>query len=131
MNQRTPPSPLDDGSPTEEVDPPLPDAAVPASDPGMVGKALVGASPDDDLAKAAKEGSISAGEGGGAAVVGSADPGPNAEVVIGKIPDPDDLTVLLWTARCSDPQHDLLGHFDSEQAACEAKQSHIASQHTP
>jgi hypothetical protein len=128
MNQCTPPSSLDDGSPTEEAEPPLPDAAVPASDPGEVGKALSGASPDDDLAKAAKEGSISAGEGGGAADVSSAD--RDAEVVIGKIPDPDDLTVLLWTARCSDPQHDLLGHFDSEQAACEAKQSHIALQHT-
>ena len=129
MNQRTPPSPLDDGSPTEEVEPPpLQDAAVPTSDPGEVGKALSGASPDDDLAKAAKEGSISAGEGGGAADVSSED--RDAEVVIGKIPDPDDLTVLLWTARCSDPQHDLLGHFDSERAACEAKQSHIALRHT-
>jgi hypothetical protein len=121
---------IDDGSTPEDVSPPPPDTAVPASDPGQVGKALSGASPDDDLAKAAKEGSISAGEGGAATDVGSADPGPNAEVVIGKIPDPHDLTVLLWTARCSDPRHDLLGHFDSEQAACQAKQSHIALQHT-
>ena len=46
--------------------------------------------------------------------------------MIEKIPDPHDLTVLLWAARCSDPQHDLLGHFDSEEEVNEAKQSHLA-----
>ncbi len=52
------------------------------------------------------------------------------EVVIEKIPDPNDLTVLLWAARCSDPEHDLLGHFGSEEEVNEAKQRHLAS-HRP
>ena len=87
------------------------------------------AAPDDDLTMAAAEGSISAGEGGDAADVSSADSRNDAEVIIGKIPDPNDLSVMLWTARCSDPDHDLLGHFDSEKGACEAKGSHLASEH--
>ena len=55
----------------ESVSPaPGPDEAVPASDPGQVGEALQNASPGDDLATAAEEGSISAGEAGRAADAG-------------------------------------------------------------
>jgi hypothetical protein len=32
-----------------------------------------------------------------------------AEVIIGEIPDAEDSTKLLWTARCDDADHDLLG----------------------
>ncbi len=85
------------------------------------------AASDDDLVTAAREGSLSAGE------VGRADAsaaGPNdVQVIIGEIPDADDPTVLRWTARCSWPQHDLLGHYDSEEAAGAAKEQHLVSQH--
>ena len=54
---------------------------------------------------------------------------PDVEVIIGEIPDADDITVMRWTARCSDPEHDLLGTFDSEQEARHAKEEHLASQH--
>ena len=125
MSHPTAPSHHADGSTSGEGASPSPETAVPPSDPGEVGKALNRASPDDDLAQAAEEGSLSAGEGGRAADVSSADP-PKVEVVIEKIPDPHDLTVLLWAARCSDPEHDLLGHFDSEEEVNDARQSHLA-----
>lgn len=110
--------------------PPDPDENVPASDPGEVGEDLRHAAPGDDLAKAAEEGSISAGEAGRA--VDGADPStgrPDVDVIIGEIPDAHDITVMRWTARCSDPEHDLLGTFDSEQEARQAKDEHLASQH--
>jgi hypothetical protein len=118
-----------DGS-VSQHEPPDPDETVPASDPGQVGEALQNASPGDDLATAAEEGSISAGEAGRA--VDAASPStsrPDVEVIIGEIPDPRDITVLRWTARCSNPEHDLLGYFDSEQEARQAKEEHLASQH--
>ncbi len=128
MSDLTAPSgPDNDSRHDERV--PSPDAAVPASDPGEVGRALEGASPDDSLATAAKEGSISAGEGGRAVDAESTDTLVEAEVVIGEIPDEHDISIMRWTARCTDPQHDLLGHFDSEQAASEAKRHHLSSQH--
>ena len=107
-----------------------PDEAVPASDPGQVGEALQNASPGDDLATAAEEGSISAGEAGRAADAdNSSTSQSDVEVIIGEIPDADDISVMRWTARCSDPEHDLLGYFDSEQEARQAKEEHLASQH--
>jgi hypothetical protein len=118
-----------DGSVSQQ-EPPDPDETVPASDPGQVGEALQNASPGDDLATAAEEGSISAGEAGRA--VDAASPAtsrPDVEVIIGEIPDARDITVLRWTARCSNPEHDLLGHFDLEQEARQAKEEHLASQH--
>ena len=56
----------------------------------------------DDLTQAAEEGSISAGEGGRAADIGSGGP-PDVEVVIEKIPDPNDLTVLLGRLAAATP----------------------------
>lgn len=111
-------------------EPPSPAAVVPASDPGEVGRALDNAAPGDDLATAAKEGSISAGEAGRAVDDhASRTNSSDVEVVIGAIPDPDDLTVMRWTARCSYEGHDLLGYFESEQDARDAKDAHLASEH--
>jgi len=53
-----------------------------------------------------------------------------AEVFIEEIPDEHDISVMSWAARCSNPEHDLLGHFDSEQAARQAKDAHLASEHS-
>jgi hypothetical protein len=116
--------------PVSHDTPPDPDDLVPASDPGQVGEALRNASPGDDLATAAEEGSISAGEAGRAVDgAGSSTSRPDVEVIIGERPDANDITVMRWTARCSDPEHDLLGSFDSEQEARQAKDAHLASQH--
>ena len=90
---------------------------------------MTSAPSDDDLATAAKEGSLSAGEGGDAAdghEAGTRD----ADVIIGEIPDARDTTILRWTARCTDPDHDLLGSFDSEEAAREAKAAHLSASHS-
>lgn len=50
-------------------------------------------------------------------------------IIIGEIPAADDPTVMLWTARCSDPVHDLLGHFDSRAEAKDAGTRHLESSH--
>lgn len=116
---------------TEDSDAPLKsEAAVPASERGEVGQAIEKAAPEDEPSPPAREDSISAGEGGKAAEVEiPTASGTKAEVIIGKIPDTHDLATLLWTARCSDPDHGLLGHFDTEEAAIAAKDDHLASQH--
>ena len=109
---------------------PSPHEAVPASDPGLVGEVLQNASPGDDLATAAEEGSISAGEAGRAADANdSSTSQSDVEVIIGEIPDAHDISVMRWTARCTDPEHDLLGYFDTEQEARQAREEHLASQH--
>lgn len=113
-----------------EGETPRPDQAVPASDPGQVGEILRNASPGDDLATAAEEGSISAGEAGRAVDADNSRASRSGvEVIIGEIPDANDISVMRWTARCSDSEHDLLGYYDSEQEARQAKEEHLASQH--
>ena len=73
---------------------------MPASDPGQVGETLQNASPGDDRATAAEEGSISAGEAGREV---DADNSPTSrsgvEVIVGEIPDANDISVMRWTAR--------------------------------
>ncbi len=66
--------------------------------------------------------------------VGSAENGVSAghtgsEVVIGEIPAADEPTTILWTARCTDPGHDLLGHFRSQADAETAKAQHLELAH--
>ena len=74
-----------------------------------------------------EETTFSAGE------AGSADAAPDrsarSEVVVGEIPAAEDPTTMLWTARCSDPEHDLLGHFGSEGEAQKARVDHLESAH--
>jgi hypothetical protein len=52
-----------------------------------------------------------------------------AEVVVGEIPDADDLTRMLWTARCTFPPHGILGSFESRELAERAKTSHLLVKH--
>ena len=109
---------------------PVQGEVVPGSDPGLVGEALQNASAGDDLVTAAEEGSISAGEAGCATGAhDSSRSDTDREVIIGEIPDTHDISVMRWTARCSDGEHDLLGYFDSEQEARQAKEEHLASRH--
>jgi hypothetical protein len=115
-----------EGSVSGEGAPRSPETSVPASDPGEVGRALNSASPDDDLAQAAEQGSISTGEGGRAADFGSANP-PNVEALIEKIPDPHDLTVLLWAARCVDP--DTICSVSSNQKTKRTRPSRVTSRY--
>jgi hypothetical protein len=86
--------------------------------------------PEDDLTTAAKEGTISAGEAG-RAVDGDGSPQSpsDVEVVIEETPDPHDISRMRWAARCGDHEHDLLGYFDSEQEAHQARENHLATQH--
>lgn len=53
-----------------------------------------------------------------------------ADVIIGEVPDPEHPTVMLWTARCSDQDHDLLGTFGSRDEAEAAKRDHLRSEHS-
>ena len=67
---------------------------------------------------------LSAGETGDAA-----DSAPEAEIIIGEIPAEDYPTTMLWTARCTNPAHDLLGHFDTRSEAEAAGVRHGESLH--
>lgn len=68
---------------------------------------------------------FSAGESGEAAEDSSEMP----EIIVGEIPAAEDPSTLLWTARCSDARHDLLGHFETRPEAEAAGAEHIASEH--
>jgi hypothetical protein len=73
---------------------------------------------------------VSAGEVGQAADAnGPASDAGQAEVVVGEIPDADDLTRLVWTARCTFPPHGALGSFESRELAEQAKTSHLLIKH--
>ena len=74
-----------------------------------------------------QEDTFSAGETGEAEDVRT----DRTEVIIGEIPAADDPTIMLWTARCTDPAHDLLGHFDSRSEAERAGTRHFESHHPP
>lgn len=67
----------------------------------------------------------SAGETGEAAETSTA----GAEIIVGEIPAADDPTTMLWTARCTEPDHDLLGHFDTRPEAEDAGGRHLESHH--
>jgi hypothetical protein len=87
--------------------------------------------PEDELAVAVKEGSLSAGEVGAASDDDRISiPNDGTEVIIGEIPDIHELSVMRWTARCTIPSHDLLGSFDTRDEAEQAKIEHLASAHT-
>jgi hypothetical protein len=73
------------------------------------------------------ERTLSAGEIG--AADGTAGAHGAGEVVIGEIPAADDPTTMLWTARCSEADHDLLGHFRTREEAETARVEHLASTH--
>jgi hypothetical protein len=53
------------------------------------------------------------------------------EVIVGEIPDAHDLSHLLWTARCTIPAHGLLGTFETQSQAEQAKQQHLLTHHGP
>jgi hypothetical protein len=84
----------------------------------------------DNLDQAVEEGSISAGELGEAAETDTpTGDASKAEVIIGEIPDEHDLTKMLWTARCTFPEHGLLGTFDEREDAEKVKLEHLGSEH--
>lgn len=76
---------------------------------------------------AERDDTFSAGEVGAADT--AAGGASEAEVVVGEIPAAEDPTTMLWTARCSEPAHDLLGHFDTREAAETARREHLKSAH--
>jgi hypothetical protein len=68
---------------------------------------------------------LSAGETGEATDASEA----GADIIIGEIPAADDPTKMLWTARCTEATHDLLGHFDTRAEAEDAGARHLESDH--
>ena len=50
--------------------------------------------------------------------------------IVGEIPNTQDLTPMVWAARCSDPDHGLLGYFATREDAEGAKEKHLRSNHT-
>ena len=73
---------------------------------------------------------FSAGEVGDAADAdGAARDAGLAEVIVGEIPDANNLAHMLWTARCTVPSHGLLGTFENQEEAENAKRAHLLSQH--
>ncbi len=69
---------------------------------------------------------FSAGEAGAA---DGTDSGTAVEVVVGEIPAAEEPTTMLWTARCSHPDHDLLGRFDTREDAEKARSEHLDGAH--
>lgn len=67
---------------------------------------------------------FSAGQTGGATEASA-----GVEIVIGEIPASEDPTTLIWTARCTDLTHDLLGHFNTRSEAEDAGARHLESHH--
>jgi hypothetical protein len=86
-------------------------------------------SPDQSETEGSDE-AVSAGELGQAVNANSpaGDMG-QADVVIGEIPEADDPTQLVWTARCTFPPHGQLGSFDTQKLAERAKTSHLLVKH--
>jgi hypothetical protein len=86
--------------------------------------------PSEPSTDSGGSGTISAGETGRA--VGEADyplDGGRIEVVVGEIPDAEDLTHMLWTARCDYPEHGLLGTFEERTEAEECREQHLLEAH--
>lgn len=52
-----------------------------------------------------------------------------AEVVVGEIPDAQDLTRMLWTVRCTFSPHGLLGTYPDHETAEAAKEEHLLYVH--
>jgi hypothetical protein len=51
------------------------------------------------------------------------------EVIVGEIPDASDLARMLWTARCTNPSHGLLGTYENQELAEQAKEWHLIDAH--
>lgn len=51
------------------------------------------------------------------------------DVIVGEIPDAHDLSHMLWTARCTMPSHGLLGTFENQEMAENAKRQHLLVVH--
>ncbi len=49
--------------------------------------------------------------------------------IVGEIPNSQDLAPTVWAARCSDPEHGLLGYFATRVDAEGAKETHLRSEH--
>ncbi len=89
----------------------------------------MGDSPED-LRSTGVEGTFSAGEVGEAAYAdGAGEDAGLGDVIIGEIPDAHNLAHMLWTARCTVPSHGLLGTFENQEMAENAKRAHLVLVH--
>jgi hypothetical protein len=54
--------------------------------------------------------------------------GRGVDVIVGEIPDAEDLSHMLWTTRCD--EHGLLGTFEDRDSARDLQQQHVV-EHGP
>jgi hypothetical protein len=129
MSQMTTPSDPDVPIPPADPDSPNPgpDDAPPLSGADAPIDQELAESRADETTGAPTEAPASAGESGEATEDTKSSAG---EIIIGEIPDADDLSVMRWTARCTLDEHDLLGYFDSRSEAEAAGAEHVASAHS-
>jgi hypothetical protein len=83
----------------------------------------------DELDEAAREGTLSAAEGTVPVPGEGVTVPPRGEVFIGEIPAAEDTTRMQLTVRCSEPSHDLLGHFETREEAESVKDDHLRAAH--
>jgi hypothetical protein len=84
----------------------------------------------ESLGSPVPQDTFSAGEVGAAVDGdGAAQDAGLAEVSIGEIPDAHNLSHMLWTARCTVPAHGLLGTFERQEEAENAKRAHLLRRH--
>jgi hypothetical protein len=89
----------------------------------------IGDSPEE-LGGPVPEETFSAGEVGEAVNGdGAAEDAGLTQVVVGEIPDAHRLSHMLWTARCTVPAHGLLGTFENQEEAENAKRAHLLREH--
>jgi hypothetical protein len=72
---------------------------------------------------------VSAGESGSAVGDIGSPTGGRVDVVVGEIPDPENLAHMLWTARCDCADHGLLGTFEERTLAEECRERHLVEEH--
>jgi hypothetical protein len=82
----------------------------------------------ESLGDVTPDGTFSAGEGGTAGADTNA-PDGRINVVVGEIPDPEDLAHMLWTAECDCADHGLLGTFEERAQAEECRERHLSREH--
>jgi hypothetical protein len=84
----------------------------------------------EELRRTGGEGTFSAGEVGEAVDGdGAGEDAGLGDVIIGEIPDAHNLAHMLWTARCTVPSHGLLGTFENQEMAENAKRTHLLLVH--
>jgi hypothetical protein len=82
---------------------------------------------EEDVRSALRQGTVSAAEHGQVPESGATH--GSCDVIVGELPAAEDPSVMVWTARCTDDDHGLLGHFQTREEAEDAKAHHLHADH--